>query len=132
VLSRILLVAVLSTASNLFAAVPAGFQETTVVSGVSEPTTLAFLPDGRLLVAEKASGRLRLIKNGALLATPFLDVTQALAAPLTFDNYSERGLLGIAVDPAFATNSFVYIYYSVCKVAGSGTCQTAEASPGPG
>src|SRR5262245_31755225 len=84
------------------------------------------MPDGRLLVAEKANGRLRMVKSGALLSTPFLDLAQVLQAPLTFDNYSERGLLGVAVDPGFPGAPFVYIYYSVCKVSGAGTCQVAK------
>ena len=65
--------------SPLFASVPSGFQDTTIASGLSQPAGLAFAPDGRLFVAEK-TGELRIIKNGALLATPFLDVTQVVAA----------------------------------------------------
>ena len=62
-------------------------------------------PDGRIFVCEQG-GRLRVIKNGALLATPFLT--------LNVDSSGERGLLGIAFDPAFgAGNSFVYVYYTV-------------------
>ena len=64
---------------------------------------MAFAPDGRLFVAEQG-GRLRVIKNGSLLATPFLTV------PTTATG--ERGLLGVAFDPAFATNGFVYVYYT--------------------
>jgi glucose/arabinose dehydrogenase len=108
------------------AGVPTGFQDTTVASGVSQPAALGFAPDGRLFVAEKASGRLRVVKNGALLGTPFLDVTQVLPAPLTLDSYSERGLLGVAVDPGFPAVPFVYVYYSVCKIAGAGTCQVSK------
>jgi glucose/arabinose dehydrogenase len=105
--------------------VPAGFQDTTLASGLSEPAALAFAPDGRLFVVEKA-GRLRIVKDGTLLATPFLDVPQVVEPSVTFDDFSERGLLGVAFDPDFAENSFVYIYYSVCKVPGAGTCQTAK------
>src|SRR4029453_18941491 len=118
--------AVLTIASTARAAVPSRFHATTIASGTSQPAALAFTPDGRLLVAEKASGKLRVVKNGALLATPFLDVTQVLQAPLTFDSYSERGLLGVAGDPGFPAPPSVYGYYSVCKVAGSGTCQVAK------
>jgi glucose/arabinose dehydrogenase len=64
---------------------------------------MQFAPDGRLFVCEQG-GRLRVIKNGALLATPF--VTLPVSA------VGERGLLGVAFDPDFATNQFVYVYYT--------------------
>ena len=49
---------------------------------------------------------MRVVQNGSLLATPAVD----LAAKLCTN--SERGLLGVAVDPAFATNGYVFLYYS--------------------
>jgi glucose/arabinose dehydrogenase len=64
---------------------------------------MQFAPDGRLFVAEQG-GRLRVIRNGVLLPTPFLTVTVS--------SVGERGLLGMAFDPNFATNQFVYIYYT--------------------
>src|SRR4051794_13391414 len=85
------------------ATLPPGFQEVVVASGLSSPTAMQFAPDGRLFVAEQG-GRLRVIKNGALLSTPFVTVTVSSAG--------ERGLLGVAFDPNFATNHFVYIYYT--------------------
>jgi glucose/arabinose dehydrogenase len=85
------------------ATLPAGFSETIVASGLSNPTAMAFAPDGRLFVAEQG-GALRVIKNGSLLATPFLTVT--------VDANGERGLLGVAFDPNFATNQYVYVYYT--------------------
>ena len=85
------------------ATLPSGFAETRVATGLAAPTAMAFAPDGRLFVAEQG-GQLRVIKNGALLATPFLTVT--------VDSSGERGLLGVAFDPDFATNRFVYVYYT--------------------
>lgn len=79
------------------------FDETLVASGLTSPTAMEFAPDGRLFVAQK-SGRLRVIKNGALLPTDFVT--------LSVTTNSERGLLGIAFDPDFATNRFVYVYYT--------------------
>ena len=64
---------------------------------------MQFAPDGRLFVCEQG-GRLRVIKNGALLSTPFLTVTVSSSG--------ERGLLGVAFDPDFAVNQFVYVYYT--------------------
>jgi glucose/arabinose dehydrogenase len=64
---------------------------------------MAFAPDGRLFVCLQG-GQLRVIKNGALLPAPFVS--------LSVNSSSERGLLGIAFDPNFATNQFVYLYYT--------------------
>lgn len=95
---------VLSAAgSSLAATLPTGFTETLVASGLSTPTAMQFAPDGRLFVCLQG-GQLRVIKNGALLATPFMTVTT--------DSSGERGLLGIAFDPNFATNNFLYVYYT--------------------
>jgi glucose/arabinose dehydrogenase len=90
------------------ATLPAGFTETQVTGGLSNPTAMAFAPDGRLFVCQQG-GQLRVIKNGALLATSFLTVT--------VDSAGERGLLGVAFDPNFATNSFIYIYYTATTPA---------------
>jgi glucose/arabinose dehydrogenase len=87
------------------ATLPAGFTETQFGSNLSGiPTAMDFAPDGRLFVCLQ-EGRLRVIENGVLLATPFVTVTT------TANN--ERGLLGIAFDPNFASNQFVYVYYTV-------------------
>jgi glucose/arabinose dehydrogenase len=88
---------------QLLASVPSGFSETLVASGIANPTAMAFAPDGRLFVCEQG-GALRVIKNGALLSAPFVT--------LTVNSSGERGLLGIAFDPDFANNNFVYVYYT--------------------
>src|SRR5687767_10652270 len=86
------------------ATLPAGFTATQIATGLSNPTVMSFAPDGRLFVCQQG-GQIRIIKNGALLAAPFLSVTT--------DPTGERGLLGIAFDPDFANNQFIYIYYTV-------------------
>jgi glucose/arabinose dehydrogenase len=86
------------------ATVPGGFTETVVTGGLSNPTAMAFAPDGRLFICQQG-GQLRVVKNGTLLGTPFLTVTT--------DATGERGLLGVAFDPAFGSNGFVYVYYTV-------------------
>lgn len=86
------------------ATLPAGFSETTLASGLASPTAMAFAPDGRLFVCEQA-GRLRVVKNGQLLAAPFVS--------LSVDSSGERGLLGVAFAPDFATSGHVYVYYTV-------------------
>ena len=86
------------------ATLPEGFTEKRIATGLTAATAMAFAPDGRLFVCQQ-SGQLRVIKNGALLPTPFLTVD--------VDSTGERGLLGVAFDPDFASNGFVYIYYTV-------------------
>ena len=85
------------------ATVPAGFTDATVASGLNNPTAFALAPDGRIFVCQQG-GALRVIKNGVLLATPFLTVP--------VDSTGERGLLGVAFDPNFVSNQLVYIYYT--------------------
>jgi glucose/arabinose dehydrogenase len=85
-------------------AVMDGFAESTFATGLVLPTAMAVAPDGRIFVAEKG-GNLRVVQsNGALLSAPFLTVG--------VDTFSERGLIGVAFDPNFASNSFVYVYYT--------------------
>jgi glucose/arabinose dehydrogenase len=85
------------------ATVPAGFTDTQVAAGLRSPTAMAFAPDGRLFVTEQG-GALRVIRNGTLLPAPFVTVT--------VNSSGERGLLGIAFDPDFTSNNFVYVYYT--------------------
>nr|MBP9098928.1 PQQ-dependent sugar dehydrogenase [Ferruginibacter sp.] len=87
---------------------PAGFSQVLVTNGITNPTTMAFAPDGRIFVAQQA-GQLRVIKNGTLLSQPFLSVS--------VNSSGERGLLGVAFDPAFATNKYIYIFYTISSGA---------------
>ena len=85
---------------------PEGFTRSTVVaSGLDYGalTAAAFAPDGRLFVLEQW-GRVRVIKNGALLPTPFLQMPA--------QTNGERGLLGIAFDPDFESNQYIYLYFT--------------------
>jgi len=102
--STVLLCFLLLAFSSINAAtLPAGFTETTI-SGIARPTAIEIVPDGRIFVCEQG-GRLRVIKNGALLPDPFVT--------LSVDSNGERGLLGVAFDPNFALNNFIYVYYTV-------------------
>lgn len=83
---------------------PPGFSQLLVVNGISAPTVMAHAPDGRIFVAQQ-TGSLRVIKNGALLSTPFVTLSVSAAG--------ERGLIGIALDPGFASNGYVYLYYTM-------------------
>ena len=104
------MVILLGIASSGWAAngLPPGLQDALFVSGLANPTAMQFAPDGRLFVTLQ-SGQLRVIKNGALLPTPFLT--------LPVDSTGERGLLGVAFDPDFAANQFVYVFYTAVTPA---------------
>jgi glucose/arabinose dehydrogenase len=81
---------------------PPGFTEAAVASGLNSPTAMDFAPDGRLFVLEQA-GNVKLVRP---------DGTTWTALHLAVDSQGERGLLGLAFDPAFATDHFVYLYYT--------------------
>jgi len=86
----------------------------TVVSGLDQPTSMAFIGANDFLILEKATGRVMRVVNGVVQG-PLLD--------LAVNSASERGLLGIALDPNFPSNPGVYLYW---------TCQAApppDASP---
>jgi glucose/arabinose dehydrogenase len=84
---------------------PAAFTRTNFVSGLGNATAFAQAPDGRLFVAEQG-GTLRIVQaNGTLLATPFMTLASV-------DSSGERGLIGLTLDPNFATNGYLYIYYT--------------------
>jgi hypothetical protein len=87
---------------------PPGFElrVEVVASGLSNPLHLtAPTGDSRLFVVEQP-GRIRIIQNGQLLATPFIDLTAKVLSG------GERGLLSMAFDPAYATNGHFYVNYT--------------------
>ncbi len=75
----------------------------TLVAGLDQPTSMAFIGPNDFLILERATGKVKRIVNGALQSTP-LD--------LAVNNASERGLLGIALHPNFSQNGFVYLYWT--------------------
>lgn len=79
---------------------PPGFSQSKVAT-IYYPTAMAFAPDGRIFCTEKG-GKVRIVKNGAVIGT-FLNVSA--------DQEGEHGLVGIALDPDFSSNHYVYIYY---------------------
>jgi glucose/arabinose dehydrogenase len=82
------------------------FTETPVATGLSSATAMEFSPDGKLFIAEQP-GTLEVWNNGSRLQANFFQNT-----PLHARSEGERGLLGIAFDPNYATNRFVYVYYT--------------------
>jgi glucose/arabinose dehydrogenase len=101
-------------ARGLQATLPTGFSESVVATGLSNPTQIAFLPDGRMLIALK-SGVVRIVKNGGLLPGAVIDLN---TAPDIVNDYWDRGLLGITVDPNFASNGYIYLLYTYENNAG--------------
>jgi glucose/arabinose dehydrogenase len=110
------------------ATLPAGFRDSVVLSGLTNPTVLQFAPDGRIFVGQK---------NGVIKVFQSLTDTN----PVTFadlsskvDDYWDRGLLGLAIPPDFPTNPFVYVLYAYDAAIGgtapvwSDGCNTP---PGP-
>ncbi|MBP1995684.1 PQQ-dependent sugar dehydrogenase [Paenibacillus eucommiae] len=74
-------------------------------SGLDVPWELVVSPDGRLFFTER-SGLLRVIDQGKLIESPVLNLQEALYQK------SEAGLLGLALDPDFASNHYMYLYQS--------------------
>ena len=94
----------LGAATGRTATLPPGFAETQVAGGLN-PTTMTFAPDGRLFLCEK-HGLLRVVSGGTMLPAPVLDLSAQL------DTWNERGLLSVCFDPQFASNGWIYVYYT--------------------
>jgi glucose/arabinose dehydrogenase/PKD repeat protein len=110
---------------------PAGFQESTAFSGLTQPMAIEFAPNGRVFVAEKSG----IIKTYASLADT--SATQFADLRTKVHNYWDRGLMSIAVDPNFPAEPWVYVYY-VHDAAIGGTAprwgqpnQTDDTCPTP-
>lgn len=113
------LVSIIFLASNWAAtevsALPSDFEDA-LVANIAAPTALAFTPDGRLLITTQ-TGLVRVYQNNALVTAPAVNLNSRLCTN------SERGLLGIAVDPNFTVNHYVYLFYTFNK---NNTCPTGQ------
>ena len=91
-------------ATPVSAAPPDDFQITQIIgSGLDGPSAFELAPDGRIFFLER-TGLIKVYKNGALLPEPFADLPSVASG--------DRGLIGIAFDPDFLTNHYVYFYYT--------------------
>jgi len=92
---------------GLFADVPAetvdGLQVQEITTGLDTPWEVAFAPDGRIFVTERP-GRISVIEDGELREEPY--------AELDVDELGEGGQLGLALDPRFEENGYLYAYYT--------------------
>src|SRR6266516_1866378 len=107
---------------------PTGFRDSVVLSGLTNPTVLQFAPDGRIFVGQK---------NGVIKVFQSLtDTNPVTVADLSakVDDYWDRGLLGLALDPNFPTDPYVYVLYAYDAPIG-GTAPTwndgCPTPPGP-
>src|SRR5690242_13533090 len=103
-LIALLLMAQLLLSAPLLAATPPADFTDALVTNLASPTALAFTPDGRLLLTQQ-TGELRVYQGGALVPTPALDLN--VGNRICSD--VERGLLGVAVDPNFSSNHYIYL-----------------------
>lgn len=100
-------------------AAQAGVQVVTVAGGLEHPWGLAFLPDGRMLVTERP-GRLRIVQTNGTVSPPVTGVPTVMAR-------GQGGLLDVAVDPNFATNSYIYFSYAEADQQGQSGTAVARA-----
>ncbi|WP_426073219.1 PQQ-dependent sugar dehydrogenase [Janthinobacterium sp. DSP2-3-3] len=93
-----------------------------VASGLSAPIFLTAPPgDSRLFILERP-GRIRVVQNGNLLATPFLDISALTTTS------GERGLLSLAFHPQYASNGYFFLYYT--NLAGDIVIERRQVSAG--
>jgi glucose/arabinose dehydrogenase len=97
---------VILAAAQSAQSLPSGFDESIVFSGLTQPTAIVFAPDGRVFVGEKSG----LIKVFASLT----DTAPTVLADLRTNvyNFWDRGLLGMALDPAFPARPYLYVLYT--------------------
>ncbi len=105
-LAAAVLVGLVEGAQNARAALPSGFSDTVVLSGLTNPTQLEFASDGSILVAQK-NGKIFSFKS-------FADTNPTLVADLSseVDDYWDRGLLGLAVPPNYPADQHLYVLYA--------------------
>ena len=85
---------------------PAGFTDSAVFSGLDHPTAVRFASDGRVFVAQK-NGIIKVFSSlTATTGTTFADLRTQV------DDYWDRGLLGLALDPQFPTRPYAYVLYA--------------------
>lgn len=107
------------------AAVPAGFTDTAVISGLSAPTNAVFAPDGRVFVSEKSG----LVKTFDSITDTTATVTADLRTQT--QDFWDRGLLGLTLDPAYPTRPYLYVLYTYDAVPGGTAPRWGDQCPTP-
>jgi len=85
-----------------------------VISGLNGPTAFAFAPDGRIFLTERLTGAIRIVEGGVLQTAPFYRLVDTVGS-----EFDENGLLGIALDPNFPSDPWVYAFYTYQDTANS-------------
>lgn len=98
-----IIAAILIFVQSAPAALPGGFVDITLAAGITNGSAVAVAPDGRVFFGQQ-NGIIRVVKNGAVLPTPFLSLSTVFS--------NELGLIAMTFDPGFSTNNFVYLHYS--------------------
>lgn len=94
------------------ATLPTGFTEFGITGTISSATTMEFAPDGKLFVLEQ-SGTMKVYSGSGATNWTQQSANFFSPTPLNVDNFFERGLLGVAFDPNYMTNRYLYAYYTV-------------------
>jgi glucose/arabinose dehydrogenase len=115
-----LLLPLAAFAASFAVALPGPVVISSYVTGLSSPVEITNAHDGskRLFVVEQG-GKIRIIRNGALVATPFLDIGARIVSG------GEQGLLGLAFHPNYAQNGFFYVYYNRAPAVANGGTEIA-------
>ena len=91
---------------------PPEFEDLLVLNNLREPAAMAFAPDGRLFFAERISGRLRVADYDQMTDTWSLQPTAYYTFAVPPERHRSGGLRGFAFDPNFATNGYLYAFYT--------------------
>jgi len=113
VIAALALLAALPAAAQTVRSEAHSFRVVELVRGLEQPWALAFLPDGRMLVTEKA-GRLRIVKDGRLDPQPVAGLPEV-------EVYGQGGLMDVALHPRFRENGWVYLSFAASGADGVGT-----------
>jgi glucose/arabinose dehydrogenase len=125
VLAAILLALLPSTEAAAVSTLPSGFQESTVFSGLNNPTALQFSKDGQIFVAEK-SGLIKVFDNlSDTTPTTFADLRTKV------HDFWDRGMLGMVIDPNYPTNPYVYVLYTHDAAIGGTAPRWNDGCPTP-
>lgn len=89
---------------------PPGFVDELVVRRLNAAATMTMAPDGRIFIAERVSGRIRVVSEGELEKTPYYHFTDVVGELRV--SHFHGGLLGMAFDPDFMTTPHLYVFYT--------------------
>src|SRR5919204_489335 len=102
-----------------------GFNDSVVFSGLTNPTAVRFAPDGKVFVAEKG-GKIKMFSSlSATTPTVYADLSKNV------DDYWDRGMLGLAIDPNWPAQPFVYTSYTYDSSIGGAAPRWSDGCPTP-